>query len=374
MNLPTSLRQELFRSTLSDDEITDPFLVIKSFFDSGSLQDNRDQFNTLLEVVYTESFGELESGDKWLLTTHLKGMERLIDASYLIHKSRDKERRLFHMQDVEITAVRADTTKTIFQKIVDLIRIISDAGKIYTIKSSEDSANPHNSRYDFLVLLDHPQFGFLEMEKKIEQACQEFGSVVPTFHRIGDLRNEPEVGLILHYTTCTKENLVFERNDQKLSFPDKSICLAIAAKARKRFGLEMKKALGFLSGAQFCISHTLDMNLGTYLLHQATELSCRAILASYLDYQIHGHNLHLLLRHIHRISEDLTNILSKGTPAENELLNLLNQSYSSARYTNSFSITTKQTNELLKRVTAFMNTVDQTFEQKMKEFEAKFNR
>lgn len=187
MKVPYNFKQELFRSTLSDNEIVDPFLVLKTFFDNGSLQDSREQFSILKEVVFTESFGELESGAKWLLTEHLKSMERLIDANYLLHKGNERDKDIFKHQETEIAAIQADPDKTAFQKVVDFVRVISDPGKIYKIKALESPSNPLNSRFDFLVLLDTPRISFLEMEKKIELTCQEYGSVIVTFRRFENL-------------------------------------------------------------------------------------------------------------------------------------------------------------------------------------------
>lgn len=368
MNATTSIRQELNRCLLNEEEIADPALGIKKFLDGESIDEVRRHFEVLREAVLTESYGELEANDKWLLLNYMYRLETLIESAYIIDKTNTESKKNVDAEKLRVEQILSRQDLSGLYKVVEIIKDVSKPEKIYSINHFTDPNNPKNSKYDFLVLLTGQNEPYVDLEKRIDLACDELGSVLVSFRRIGEVNSQLKDGHLFYSAICLRENRLFNNKDSHLIYPKKIKINKLTDLARSRFQLEFKKAQTFISGANYYIFNAGEHNASAYMLHQAVELTIRAILMGYMGYSAYGHNLFHLLRHTYRFNAQLSEILSKGDTSDNSLLHLLNRAYTQTRYTNEFTITADQVAELNARVTQFQKRAEQLFEEKMNHF------
>lgn len=84
---------ELFHCRLHEKEITDPYDGIRQFFDGENIQEIRAAFERMKETLLTESFGEQESSDKYMIVYFMNRLEILYESCFILHNS-DKQERL----------------------------------------------------------------------------------------------------------------------------------------------------------------------------------------------------------------------------------------------------------------------------------------
>lgn len=87
MNLTTAITKDLYFSRLKKEEINNPHLGIRKFFDGENIEEVRERLEDLQQTLITEGYGELDSNDKWLTVEFLKRIGVLIESSYILHKS-----------------------------------------------------------------------------------------------------------------------------------------------------------------------------------------------------------------------------------------------------------------------------------------------
>ena len=92
MPLPEFPSRELEPRKLSPEQVTNPMLVLHSLFDFAHLPQIRDMLWDLLRVVVTGSFSSLSQDEKNDLLYFYEQLEKLVEASHLLHRS-DGDRR-----------------------------------------------------------------------------------------------------------------------------------------------------------------------------------------------------------------------------------------------------------------------------------------
>lgn len=91
MNLTTEITKDLYFCRLKKEELDNPYLGIRKFFDGESIEEVRERLEDLQQILLTEGYGELESNDKWFTVEFLKRIGVLIEASYIFHKLYEKQ-------------------------------------------------------------------------------------------------------------------------------------------------------------------------------------------------------------------------------------------------------------------------------------------
>ncbi|HEY0177960.1 MAG TPA: HEPN domain-containing protein, partial [Pedobacter sp.] len=141
-----------------------------------------------------------------------------------------------------------------------------------------------------------------------------------------------------------------------------------AVKARKHLSHHMPLAEGFLSGAGECLSKE-QFNVCVFMLHQVIEQCLITLIRVHLAYRSEIHNLKRMLGLCQAFSDEPTKMLLSGNPQDKKLFDVLTKSYSSARYTSTFSVNKEDAKELYKRVSAFFTLTHTMCKEKIKQLD-----
>ncbi|QJD97708.1 HEPN domain-containing protein [Mucilaginibacter robiniae] len=129
-------------------------------------------------------------------------------------------------------------------------------------------------------------------------------------------------------------------------------------KAERRYHDHLKIAFGFLYSSANCIRLEEYFENGVFLLHQAVEQACIALIKVHMGYRIDLHNLYRLLNLCKCFSDKPAGIFLSENTDSIRLFQLLSDSYGNARYKEDFHITKEDAIKLLERVDAFVNVAE----------------
>ncbi|EOZ96477.1 hypothetical protein A33Q_2247 [Indibacter alkaliphilus LW1] len=135
-------------------------------------------------------------------------------------------------------------------------------------------------------------------------------------------------------------------------------------KAEKHFSCRMAMAKGFLECARDSLSRG-SYNITTFSLHQAVEQSCILLIKIHLDYRSEFHNLHRLLGLCRSFSDEPHLLLVGEKPSCRRLFDILMKSYGKTRYSLDFTVSQKEAEELLEKVSSFIEMVESMCRVKM---------
>ncbi|WP_285059812.1 HEPN domain-containing protein [Pedobacter ginsengisoli] len=152
----------------------------------------------------------------------------------------------------------------------------------------------------------------------------------------------------------TTGQLLYSHNGlQEFDFNTSFIPLQAAEKAQKHFDRRLPLADGFLQGAAGCLAKC-QYKVCVFMLHQAMEQCCIALIRVHIAYRLEMHNLHRLLRLSLWFSEIPYKMFVTGRNDDERLFDVLIKSYSQARYKDDFSVDGQDAEELYDRVSAFL--------------------
>ncbi|QEC41683.1 hypothetical protein [Pseudobacter ginsenosidimutans] len=79
--------QALSDCMMTSEMQSDPLLAIKQFFNGDPIEKVRADLENLRDTTITESFGDLDKNDKWLLVEFLQRISGLVEAANVINSS-----------------------------------------------------------------------------------------------------------------------------------------------------------------------------------------------------------------------------------------------------------------------------------------------
>jgi HEPN domain-containing protein len=125
-------------------------------------------------------------------------------------------------------------------------------------------------------------------------------------------------------------------------------------KSKHRFDNGISRAEGFLHGAIECLG-SKKYNVCSFMLHQAVEQCCIALIGLHMDYRCDIHNLHRLLMLCRCFSDVPYKLFITNREEDNAIFDKLVKSYSNARYGMDFKIEELEVDMLLEQVSELMN-------------------
>ena len=377
---------------LSEEEINDPYLVIKDFFQFGHLPEIRemlwDSFKATITGNYPKRLDRRERNDIVYLYEYI---ERLVEASHLINENQ-KLKNLsneklsstsnelvfspFLSENIKTSEIETICDKIDFAKIRQVETIIqaivsnTNAEKVFFVEF-KNSVND-TKQFDFLALLPgNSQLTFKEYQELIDKECGDIGSVVLWCRHLGEVYKLLREGHIFYSIVCTDNRLVYDNGRLPLPETQEFNIIAIIEKARTFYNEIFATAISFLHGARYYV--TVDQQkTAAFMLHQATEHALRALLFSITTYNAYNHNLAVLLRHCNYCAPELTKIFPQDTDKEKELFRLLNIAYVHTRYKNKYEISLDDLMLLLDRVDHLQIEVQQFFDERLLTFQKTF--
>lgn len=202
------------------------------------------------------------------------------------------------------------------------------------------------THYDILIITrsgerckDHEVFD------KVNLLNNEAIRLTPVVHPLKAVEEAIRKGSRFFTTVCRKGVLVYGEAKPEVGFESVETCPYDQSHWKHYFGL----ANQFLCGAEHYLSNA-QPSLSVFMLHQATEHTCIAIIHACLGYRSATHSLNRLLALTENISPELTGLFPRHTEAERELFSLLAHAYSDVRYRQTFAISLEEAKTLFERV------------------------
>lgn len=138
-------------------------------------------------------------------------------------------------------------------------------------------------------------------------------------------------------------------------------------KAIRHFRHRYIMAAGFMQAAELCMRRGYFNNT-VFLLHQATEQCCIALIRVFIAYRSDMHNLDRLLKLSQCFSAEPSAVFPRETHEEKRLFSLFHKSYSDARYKLGFKISGEDAAALLEKCREFAALTERLCLQKIEEF------
>lgn len=206
-----------------------------------------------------------------------------------------------------------------------------------------------------ILIITRPEEKFKDHEvlDRINQLNSESIRLIPVIHNIKTVQEAIQKGSRFFTTVCKNGILLFGEAKPEVGFVERVSHKSNESHWTHHFGL----ANQFLTGAEHYLSNA-QPSLSVFMLHQATEHACIAIMHSCLGYRSTTHNLNRLLALTENISPELSGLFPRHTESEKELFNLLVQAYGDVRYRQSFTIPPEQAKALFERVKELISVTE----------------
>lgn len=160
-------------------------------------------------------------------------------------------------------------------------------------------------------------------------------------------------------TVCRDGNVLYDAGRLSLGTnyaePD---TVALPAGAERHYLHRYGMSTGFMEAAKTCYEKGFYYN-AAFLLHQATEQACNALMRVFIAYRSDLHSLNRLLDLSLCFAEEPSACFPRRTEDEKRLFRLLANSYSAARYKDDFQVSRQDVAVLLAQVEAFLATTQE---------------
>ncbi|WP_158640527.1 HEPN domain-containing protein [Anseongella ginsenosidimutans] len=205
--------------------------------------------------------------------------------------------------------------------------------------------------YDLLVI---PPAGEMredyELQDIIESRCRSYAHVNATVRSMDIIRDLLRKGSSFFHTVFSEGYLLYSNGQANLPFlTPAGIPANKSVKAEQDWDLLYQDAVRFLNGAEFYAGNR-DLRHAVFMLHQAAERVCSAMIRVFTGLHTSTHNLNKLLRYTRLFSMEPSAIFPRNTPEEIHLFDLLFRGYSDARYRQSYEINENELEILLRRL------------------------
>ena len=144
--------------------------------------------------------------------------------------------------------------------------------------------------------------------------------------------------------------LVYDKTSVPLSIPsDERLNGIEQAVFNQNNQRKLDLARMFYEAACDCVTDGRN-DVGVFMLHQAVELTCIALLRTCLGYRPTTHNIRKLFLLIDNITPDVSQLFPRSTTLEVEIFNTLQRAYSDVRYKDGYTASADRVFILLDRV------------------------
>jgi|GEM_PF-1944535 len=234
-------------------------------------------------------------------------------------------------------------------RIVSFITATIQPEKIYKVPHPPLLHQP--SVTDLIIVLPDTmqQKPFSEYETLIEAACLADTLLQFSLLQSSHLNTILNEGHIFYSNFCTAQNLIYGKKEMETPKTSVEIGKQLKQKAMESFQKSFSRAEAFLTNAKNNQEQSVN-TLAVFFLHQATELCCRALIASFLGIEKKTHSLPQLKKYCRRYTPVVQQIFPDSTPEEKRLLKLLDDAYLAARYEQEYTITQNDLDALMKKV------------------------
>lgn len=225
------------------------------------------------------------------------------------------------------------------------------------------------SDYDFLVVIKKNGEKEQAIISHIENRTSNYKNAVsPIVHDIEYINEGLRFGQYFFTEIIRDGILLYDTGKYEFTEPTILTPQEEKEKAQGYFDIWFPRAIEFLDIASDCLKKE-RLNMGAFLVHQATECSYNTALLVFTGYKPKTHNLEKLRNYAKNISPELYNVFSTSTGNDREyrLFDLLKRGYIDARYKDDYYITTEELQTLIERVTRMQTIVENICQKKLRE-------
>ena len=329
---------------LLKEEIANPMGVIKEFFSTYHLPEARKHLKEMLE----DAMCNVEVYAINYLTIY-DDIEKLMEAAWLILQ-REKEKN----NTAESKALE-EWKQPLLKDVLWMLRATIRPERIFLLQQKEDIF------VDLLIVVpDTFTKPFSHYETIIETAYFGIRDFSYSLMQAHALKQHIEEGHLFYVSACTEEKQVYSSSPLDLPQIPAAKKEELRAAAKEQFTGCMERAVTFFEGAKTYYESGND-RMALFMLHQASELSFRAIILVLTGYEVKEHRIEVLKKHTRRCAPELNKLFPADTEKEKALLSLLESAYLKARYTDNFTADTEDVLLLLDRVQQLQAVAQDSF-------------
>jgi len=247
--------------------------------------------------------------------------------------------------------------------LIQLIVTVLAPHKIFMLKSGGAAAITADTYIDLLIIMpDNKDVPPTELEPVFDIASLKHQRVCCSLHIADRVKECIERGNIFYSLNCVDKNLVYDDKKYPLPATTDQAVRNMKLQAEVAFTLCFKKAVSFYQSAVFLYENNPEPVVAFYL-HQAIELTYRAILRSLNGYYKRTHVIRSLKDLARRCAPQLNAILPDNTGPEKRLLDVLENAYLNARYDNQYNIEDNDLLQLFERTKQVLHIAQEMKEQ-----------
>jgi HEPN domain-containing protein len=235
------------------------------------------------------------------------------------------------------------------------------------LKSGGTAAITAETYIDLLIIMsDSKDVPLTELEPVFNIASLKYQRVCCSLHSADRVKECIERGNIFYSLNCIDKNLVYDDKRFPLPTTTAQALRNMKLQAEVAFTLCFKKAVSFYQSAVFLHENNPEPVIAFYL-HQAVELTYRAILRCLNGYYKKTHVIRSLKDLARRCAPQLNAIFPDNTGQEKHLLDILENAYLNARYDNQYNIDDKHLILLFERAKQVLDIAQEMKEQAIAE-------
>lgn len=266
---------------------------------------------------------------------------------------------------IESRYTHADTETDVRQLVAFLAEAVRPE-KIFLLNNTAADMAGDSVYVELLVVMPcRSHILFKEHQGLVELANLRGRHVSCSLHRSDAVREALEQGHIFYSLSCRPNNLVYDDGSGELPATPAELYPMIRETALKAFGESYGKALAFYDCARSCDNSAIV----AFLLHQAAELTYRALLLSLMKKDTRTHSIKAVIRHSRRVAPQLSSVFPRDTPEEKQLVHLMEEAYLKSRYEQDYKLDSATISLLFERVKQLQIMAKRILEEKVRLFE-----
>lgn len=203
----------------------------------------------------------------------------------------------------------------------------------------------------FIVLQPQEARSFKDLQAYIHSATFGSWNIRFTLFQRSQFLQQRKQGNLFCVLSCSEDRLVYAREGAVLERMDSRAVQEWLAKSRQTLETGSGRSRRIFEHALLFQKESAN-ELGCFMLHQAAELSLRGFAAAFSGVYLRQHSIRELLYHCSRIHRRFASFFK--TAAELEMLELLERSYTGARYQNDFTVPDHLLEALKEKVAAIL--------------------
>lgn len=266
----------------------------------------------------------------------------------------EQENTLLHAVNREAVPTVPVSLASITESLVIMIR----PAKIFAITHNNVTSHEVVKDYDLLIIVpDTAKTTFKDYGVLIELACFNHVNVTCSIHQANFVVRQLTECNLFYANACREANLVYDNGSVPLPKPDISFMAAAKEKATQCFRVHFNKAVSFLNIAKsVCDNDCAEITI--FMLHQAAELTLRAIIIAISQIDLKTHSISELLKNCKRITGGLANVFSIENTCDMRLIKILENAYLHSRYQEHYNIAKSDVVLLFEKIALLQITAD----------------